>query len=168
MGVQIVQKDDGSVQWVDDAGALIQGRSGGAPDGSMVAASTLNYRNTQWVHQKMAVTNASGGTASIANPIGQTCIISNALVWVRTASSVTTSLDIGVGSAATSSVDTLFDQLTVGNDAANQAGVLDTSADQGANGRVGRLWGIAQFVTATATATATSLVADLYVEYILI
>lgn len=167
MGVNLKQGADATIRAENDLDNLEMFRAGGPTQASLVAANTssFNYRMDTWIHQKAAVSNATAGTFSIPNPLGVTCVITECMFYLRTGSSVTTTLDIGVGASASATSDVLLDGVSIGANSVPAADVFNTAKDGGTNGRTPQLWGPTASVVGKADATATSFVGDLYIAY---
>ena len=109
-----------------------------------------------------ATTATTGGAvAAIANPEGETLLITNTVLYVATQSTGAASVDIGVAADATTSGDTLIDGKSVAT-----AGVFDASEDGGTNGRTRQTWDSDEYVTVTGSATTAGLVGYLYLEFL--
>lgn len=108
-----------------------------------------------------ATTATTGGAvASIANPEGETVLITSAVLYVATGAGSAT-VDIGVGSGATTSYDTLIDGCSVAT-----AGVFDNITDKGSNGKSRQLWPATSYVTVTGSGTTAGVVGTLYLTYL--
>lgn len=111
-----------------------------------------------------ATASTSGGAvASIANPEGQRLIIRRAILDVQTASNGAASVDVGVGSSASTSYDNLIDGCSVAT-----AGSFDnfaTNGQAGTNGKSTQVWAAANFVTVTGSATTAGLAGYLMLDY---
>lgn len=104
---------------------------------------------------------STGVKVATANPQGASMLIMNRWLNVTTQSSGACTLDIGVAADGSTSSDTLLDGLSVAS-----AGLLTTN---GTNGLPSRTWSSTQYVNvAGASGDMTGLVADLYLEIVLL
>lgn len=109
-------------------------------------------------------TTAGGDILGIANPEGADLLITRFIVDVTTKTTGAATADFGIAAAATTSSDTLLDEVNLGAAAA----VFDSAdaTDQGTNGKASRKWGSAQYLTGTPSASAAGLVGYVYIEYV--
>jgi hypothetical protein len=137
------------------------------------ALSTLEkapYRtptDSRFVGQNTIKRTISGSTATsgivlaVPNPEGMVVLVDRAMLYVRTASSGASTLDIGVAANATTSSDNLID----GRSGA-VVGLYDNITDGGTNGKSRQLLQSGGYVTVTvASGNITGLVADVFVTY---
>lgn len=103
---------------------------------------------------------SGGAVASIANPEGQRVIITRCVLDIQTGSTGAASVDVGVGSGATTSYDTLIDGCSVAT-----AGAFDNIEDKGTNGKSRQVWSSSNYVTVTGSATTAGLVGFIMIHY---
>jgi hypothetical protein len=110
-----------------------------------------------------ATTTAGGDALNLLNPEGVDLIITRLILDITTPATGAATADAGVTTTGTTS-DTLLDGVDVGSAAA----VFDSAdeTDSGTNGKIGRRWGSAQYLTITPSATLAGLVGNAYIEYI--
>lgn len=104
-----------------------------------------------------------GAVASIANPEGQRVIITRCVLDIQTGSSGAASVDVGVGSSASTSYDNLIDGCSVAT-----AGSFDnfaTNGQAGTNGKSTQVWASSSYVTVTGSATTAGLVGFIMIHY---
>lgn len=104
-----------------------------------------------------------GAILSLANPEGVDLIITKVVLHRTVKSTGAATADIGIGSGATTSYDTLLDGVDVG--AAETASPEDNITNKGTNGLPTRKWPAASYLTMTGSATTVGLVGRLYVYY---
>lgn len=110
-----------------------------------------------------AATTTTGGDAlGLANPEGVDLIITRFILRITTPANGSANVDAGVAADATTSSDTLIDEVDVGS-AAALFGNID---DQGTNGQSVEEWGSDEYVTVTPDATLAGLVGTYYIEYV--
>ena len=105
---------------------------------------------------------SSGVFASMANPEGQTFIITHATLRITTQSTGASTLDIGIAADATTSNDGIIDGLSGAS-----AGIFSNivAATAGTNGRPAIVWGASQYLNiAEASGDVAALVGTLYVS----
>ena len=107
-------------------------------------------------------TTAGGDILGIANPEGADLIVTRLIVNVTTAATGVATADFGIAADATTTSDTLLDEIDIGTAAA----IFCNFDDQGTNGQSVVLWPSDEFLTGTPSATAAGLVGYVYVEYI--
>lgn len=105
---------------------------------------------------------AGGGIVSQANPEGEDLIITRLVCDRQVKSSGAATVDIGVGSSATTSYDNLIDGMAAG---ATEA-IHDNVTDGGTNGKARQIWESDGFLTMSGGATTAGLKGNLYVEYL--
>lgn len=109
---------------------------------------------------KIAVTGTSdtnGVFASLLNPLGETLIIKNCIIYLSTASTGACTVDIGVAADATTSNDSLIDGLSIAT-----AGAFGGSVDGGTNGKNVKVWSATQYVNcADASGDPTGAVGEI-------
>lgn len=105
-----------------------------------------------------------GAIFSILNPEGQALVITRATVYVSTVSAGAASLNMGVGSGATTDYDNLIDGLDV-NAATGSFDNMATNGQAGTNGKSTKVWASGSYLTGTGSATTVGLVGRLFIEY---
>lgn len=120
--------------------------------------------NQGWLRVPIVGVAATTGGAilSLANPEGKRLIVDQIILDRVTKSTGAATADIGIGSGATTSYDTVMDNVDVGA----TEGVENGVTNKGTNG-LGKpqLWAAANFLTITGSATTVGLVAWLYIHY---
>ncbi len=157
MGVNLVQKSDGSAALVSDRGSIDQLRVGGVVSGGN------SYRGVVVVRVPLNADDGAGGVFAWRAPAGTDVIIGRVDVDVRTPSEEACTVDIGTTavSAATAS-DNLIDSLSVAT-----AGVFDNQTDKGSNGASRRRLGAGEWVTASvALGASEGLEGFAYIHYV--
>ena len=118
-------------------------------------------------HKKVALTAATDTTAgavcAVLNDSGEDRIITSVIIDITTESAGAAAVDIGVAANGTTSNDTLIDGASVAT-----AGTIDWVKNAGTNGANARRWNAGQYITGTASADATGMVANLYVDWIVV
>ena len=100
-------------------------------------------------------------TGSLANPFGSDVLILAATVRVTTASTGASTVDIGIGAAATTVNDGLLDGLSLAT-----LGLYTNAEDAGTNGEQTMVWGTNQFLNvAEASGDVAGVVGKLFVQY---
>ncbi len=109
------------------------------------------------------VATTGGAIASWVPAEGAPVMITRALLRTTTKSTGAATVDIGIGTNATTTSDTLIDGLDVGTAVV----CADNITDGGTNGKSRQLLSGVQYLTVTGSADTTGLVGSLYVEYLL-
>lgn len=107
-------------------------------------------------------TTSGGDVLSLANPEGQTLLVTRLVVYTSTKPTGAANMDAGIAATATTSSDTLIDGCDIGT----AAGVFDNIKNGGSNGKACQTWGASEFLTITPSASAAGLVGFAYVEYL--
>lgn len=151
MGTNTVQRDDGGVDFVQDADAKVVASIGGA------------YRSVKVLEIDIAGTaDTAGALGSAVNPESGAIIVTNVVLDVTTEATGACTADIGVAADATTLNDTLLDGVNVGA----ATGVFDSATNGGTNGVTVKKVTAGQYFTAsTASGAAADLVGKLYVFY---
>jgi len=101
----------------------------------------------------------AGDVVSVLNPFGEDVIIYLAILNITTASTGASTMDVGVGSGATTSYDNLID----GHSGAT-AGVF---AAKGTNGLFVKLWVSTEYLTVSeASGDVTGLAGELLIKFV--
>lgn len=99
----------------------------------------------------------NGVFASLLNPLGETLVILNAVLYVSTASTGACTVDIGVAADATTSNDTLIDGLSTA-----ATGSFGGAVSGGTNGVNVKTWGATSYVNcADASGDPTGLIGSI-------
>ncbi len=107
----------------------------------------------------LAALDTGGGVLSLANPEGQSLIVTNLVIYLTTKATAACTLNAGIAAAATTSSDNIIDGLDV-NAAAG------AFAEKGTNGKLAQLWTSSQFLTISmASGAAAGLVGYAFIEY---
>jgi hypothetical protein len=105
---------------------------------------------------------ATGVYRSLANPFGSDVLIKDITIRVTTASTGASTVDIGVGAAATTVNDGLIDGLSLAT-----LGLYTNAEDAGTNGEQTMVWGANQFLNvAEASGDVAGVVGKIYIGYI--
>lgn len=157
MGVNLVQKSDGSAALVSDRGSVDQLRVGG------VASGGNSYRGVVVVRVPLNDDDDAGGLFAWRAPMGSDVIVGRLDIDVTAPPAGACTANIGTTdvSAVTAS-DNLIDGLSVA-----AAGVFDNHTDKGTNGASRRRLGAGEWVTGSvATGTAEGIEGFAYVHYV--
>ena len=105
-----------------------------------------------WIKGSLTASDAAGGVFSEENSYGSDLVVLRVVIMVSTgASDSSVRVDIGTAANATTSADTLIDNLNV-----SDIGLYDNLDDKGTNGNTVLKWGNNQFINASRAAGATS------------
>ena len=105
-----------------------------------------------WIKGSLTASDAAGGVFSEENSYGSDLVVLRVVIFVSTgASDSSVRVDIGTAADATTSADTLIDNLNV-----SDIGLYDNLDDKGTNGNTVLKWGNNQFINASRVAGATS------------
>jgi hypothetical protein len=111
-----------------------------------------------------AATTATGGDAlNLANPEGETLLITRFILRITTEATGAATVDAGVAATGTSN-DELIDDGDVGS-----AAIILDNVEDCIDGNVAQAvveWGADEYVTVTPSATLAGLVGTYYIEYI--
>ena len=111
-----------------------------------------------WIKGSLTASDAAGGVFSEENSYGSDLVVLRVVIFVSTgASDSSVRVDIGTAANATTSADTLIDNLNV-----SDIGLYDNLDDKGTNGNTVLKWGNNQFINASRVAGATSGLAGTY------
>ncbi len=157
MGVNLVQKSDGSAALVSDRGSVDQLRVGG------VASGGNSYRGVVVVRVPLNADDGPGGVFAWRAPVGTDAIVGRVDIDVNAPADDPCAVDIGTTdvSASTAS-DNLIDGVSVA-----AAGVFDNQTDKGANGASRRRVDAGEWVTASvASGASAGLEGFAYIHYV--
>jgi hypothetical protein len=105
-----------------------------------------------WIKGSLTASDAAGGVFSEENSYGSDLVVLRVVISVSTgASDSSVRVDVGTAANATTSADTLIDNLNV-----SDVGLYDTQTNKGTNGNTVLKWGNNQFINASRAAGATS------------
>lgn len=157
MGVNLVQRDDGSAELRSDAGAVTQARFGGPVSGA------LSYRGEVIARIPLAAVDTGGGVFSWQVPANTDVLITRVELDVTTQSSGACTVDVGyTATGATTSADNLIDGISVAT-----AGLYSNLKNAGTNGKADQRGVAAKFVNGSVASGASSgLVGFAYIHYV--
>lgn len=122
-------------------------------------ATTGNYEQGGF---RIALANtgaAAADMASVLNPTGEAVIVTKCIVNITTASTGASTIDVGIGSSASTSYDNLIDGLS--------GATAGAYADLGTNGKRAKLWPAAEYLTASeASGDVAGLAGELIVQWV--
>lgn len=122
-------------------------------------ATTGNYEQGGFRIALADTGAAAADMASVLNPTGEAVIITKCMVNITTPSDGASTIDVGIGSSASTLYDNLIDGLSGAT-----AGVF---ADLGTNGKRAKLWPAAEYLTASeASGDVSGLEGELIVQWI--
>lgn len=102
---------------------------------------------------------AAADMASVLNPTGEAVIITKCIVNITTASTGASTIDVGIGSSASTLYDNLIDGLS--------GATAGAYADLGTNGKRAKLWPAAEYLTASeASGDVAGLAGELLVFWV--
>lgn len=158
MGINLVQKSDGSAALVSDRGSIDQLRVGG------VASGGNSYRGAIVVRVPLNAVDTGGGIFSWQAPASTDILISRVLMDVTAAASATCTVDVGTtATGATTSSDNLIDGLDVNA----AAGLFDNITNIGVNGKARQRLAAGKWVNAsTASGASAGLAGFAYIHYV--
>ncbi len=157
MGVQLVQRDDGSAELRSDYGAVAQARFGGPVSGG------LSYRGEVVVRVPLAAVDTGGGVFSWQSPSNTDIIVTRLCLDVVMQSSGSCTIDIGTtATSATTVSDNLIDGVSVAT-----AGLYSNLKNPGTNGRADQRLAASKWVTASVVSGGSAGLAGFaYVHYV--
>jgi len=122
-------------------------------------ATTGTYDQGAFRIQLANTGSAAADMASVANPFGEAVIVTSAILNITTQSTGASTIDVGIGSSASTSYDTLID----GQSGAT-AGVF---AEKGTNGKLVNLWPTTSYLTVSeASGDVAGLAGELLITFI--
>jgi len=138
-------------------------------DGSLGVKRVNHHREVLWAKAgSLTASDTAGAVFSVENTTGVDLAFRIVQIDVTTGSAGACTLDIGVGSSASTSYDTLFDGTNVVTGASPTVERIKDfrdSTDAGTNGKVYTKWPAGEFVTASMASGATAgLVGTYYIE----
>lgn len=102
---------------------------------------------------------AAADMASVLNPTGEAVIITYACLNITTASTGASTIDVGVGSSASTSYDNLID--------GHSGATAGAFAEVGTNGKRAKLWPAAEYVTVSeASGDVAGLAGELLLHWV--
>jgi hypothetical protein len=157
MGVNLVQRDDGSAEWRSDYGAVAQARFGGPISGA------ISYRGEVVVRVPLAAVDTGGGVFAWQVPTNTDVIVTRLELDATAQSSGACTVDIGTtATGATTSSDNLIDGLSVA-----AAGLFSNLKNPGANGKPDQRLAAGKWVTASvASGASAGLAGFAYLHYV--
>lgn len=114
-----------------------------------------------------AASTSGGGIGAIANPEGQTLIITRATFYFTTPSTGAANLSVGVAADATTSATDILNALAVNGVAEGSAYngfAMQNTAKTAISAPA--LWTSTKYITFTGSATTAGLAGTLYIEYL--
>lgn len=157
MGVNLVQKADGSAALVSDQGSVDQHRVGGP-------ATETSYRSDIIVKVPLAAVDTAGGVFAWQAPANTAVIVTRVELDVTTESTGACTIDVGTtATSAVTSSDNLIDGISV----ATAAGLYSNLKNAGTNGKADQKLAAAKWVTGSvATGASAGIVGFAYIHYI--
>lgn len=168
----IAQKQIGKTVYATDNFTVDETQNSGIKVGTLVTYIDADegwvdlnkfYQHDGTIFWKQAIsaTSGGGGLFNLLNPTGATIVIERLALDITTASSVVSTIDIGVAATGTSN-DALIDGV-----AGSATGVFDNITDAGTNGGATVKCTSAQYITGTfsTAASATSLAGSVGIWY---
>lgn len=157
MGVNLVQRDDGSAEWRSDAGGVTQARFGGP------AAAGLSYRGEVVVRVPLTAADTGGGVFAWQAPFNSDLIVTRLELDVTAQSAGSCTLDVGTtATGATTASDNLIDGVSVA-----AAGLYSNLKNPGTNGRADQRLAAGKWVTASvASGASAGLAGFAYIHYV--
>lgn len=157
----IVQRADGAIGLQSPTDGAYGGRHGGPSTGT---ASASKSRVASWAVFGVTGTTTTAGGLFAWRPEDQSRshYITRIGLDITTASTGASTIDIGTGTTATTSNDTLIDGLS-----GTPAGLFDNTKNIGTNGVGMKKLAAGSYVTGSqATGDTTGLIGDVFIEYI--
>tara|TARA_R110000824_G_scaffold125749_4_gene285043 strand:+ start:647 stop:1174 length:528 start_codon:yes stop_codon:yes gene_type:complete len=109
----------------------------------------------------LTAATGAAGALSLQNTSGAARIVKSTIVYVIAATGTAATFDVGIGSGASTSYDTIIDGAN-----ANAAGVYDYGKDKGTNGVGGSiLWPNNEYITVTISAGPGSFSGMYIIDY---
>ncbi|MCC6468598.1 MAG: hypothetical protein IT563_09770 [Alphaproteobacteria bacterium] len=157
MGVNLVQRDDGSAELRSDYGAVAQARFGGP------VAGAVSYRGEVVVRVPLAAVDTGGGVFAWQAPANTDVIVTRLELDVTAQSAGACTLDAGTtATGATTSSDNLVDGISVAT-----AGLYSNLKNPGTNGKADQRLAASKWVTASvATGASSGLAGFAYIHYV--
>ena len=157
----IKQHADGSLSFYSELEGVSSGRVGGVAIGS---ASAPKHRVPQIAVFAFTGAAETGGGVFAWQPedTSRIHVISKVILRVTTAATSAGTMDVGIGTSATTLYDTLIDGLDVNT----ATGIFDNITNKGTNGLPTRNLAAGSYITASAASGAVAgMVGVAYIEY---
>lgn len=154
MGTNIRQRDDGGMDFVDDASGKVMATVGGSRNRAVKVAK-VDFAGG---------TDTAGGIFAWSNPEQGSIIIEGVVLDITTQSSGACSISVGSAANGTTSSANLLDTQSVA-----ATGQLDNFSNKGAGGKSSGKLTAGQFVTASrASGASAGLIGSAYISYIVV
>jgi hypothetical protein len=153
--------DDSTLEVSD---GKLQMKDGGTAGTSGANRDKFHREVAKFYDGNLTASDAAGGILSVENTSGVELYVDELFFIVTTGSSAACTVDVGVGSGASTSYDTLMDGFSVetGTAGENVHRLLDV-ADRGTNGKAYTPWPAGEYITASMASGATSGLVGKYV-----
>jgi hypothetical protein len=133
-------------------GALAVGANGASLAGGVPRAGMSKFAGAR-LQGNLTASDAAAGVFSLQNTYGTDLIVERLLIRVTTASSGACTIDVGCGTTAATSYDTILDGPSVA-----ATGMIDNAddTDQGTNGNSSDVWKSGEYLSASMASGATA------------
>jgi len=145
---------DATTLEVDSSTGKMQIKAQGSALANGVARNRMSKYAGTWIQGSLTVSASVAGTFQLTNTYSSSLIVTDVLIFITTGQTTgaTRTVDIGLGSGASTSYDNLIDGLDLAT-----AGVYSNLTDKGTNGGIG-VWRSGEYINASASASPTGLV----------
>ena len=119
--------------------------------------------NGHWLQGSLTPSDAAAGVFQERNTYGTVLIITRVLIYVSTVAGDTCTIDVGVGSGASTSYANLMQAL----DVRTSTGAFGNIKNKGGTGEEVHLWGTSEYVNASMATGATAELAGKYAIHVI-
>lgn len=164
MTVNLVQHDDGSLQFVNELDNYPMQILGGPAPGNTSAAQPAWLGNSLARFRLIAGVDTGGGLLSWKNPFSFPLLVDYVDIYVSTVATAACSVEVGTtASSGTTASANLIDTL----DVHTATGMFDNVTDHGTNGKSRQVLAVGAWLTvSTASGASAGLVADIFFSLI--
>ena len=119
--------------------------------------------NGHWLQGSLSASDAAAGVFQERNTYGTVLLITRVLIYVSTIAGDTCTIDVGVGTGASTSYANLMQAL----DVRTSTGAFGNIKNKGGTGEEVHLWGTSEYVNASMASGATSGLAGKYAIHVI-
>ena len=116
-----------------------------------------------WLQGSLVASDAAGGIISLQNSFGTNLIVTRMVIYLTATNGETMTIDVGIGSGASTSYNTLIDGLNVNS----ETGAFDNIKDKGDSGEEIHLWTSAHYITASKATGSAASIAGKYAVHVI-
>ena len=148
---------------VDSSTGQLQLKDAGSSMSSGVQRAQVSKFAGAWLQGSLVASDAAGGIISLQNSFGTNLIVTRMVIYLTATNGEAMTIDVGIGSGASTSYNTLIDGLNVNS----ETGAFDNIKDKGDDGEEIHLWTSAHYITASMKTGAAAAIAGKYAVHVI-